>query len=82
MPWGATSLPWHSSASATACAPCYWPGQAVSFTTTQRAPAYSDPLAQRPLIEGPPWRDFLPWDDTRIVDLAKAAGTTKDDVEH
>eukprot|EP00959_Pyramimonas_sp_CCMP1952_P173532 3626254-Pyramimonas_sp.AAC.1 len=42
----------------------------------------TDPLSQRPLIEGPPWRGSLPWNDTRVVDLAKAAGTTKDDMEH
>eukprot|EP00959_Pyramimonas_sp_CCMP1952_P291129 6089912-Pyramimonas_sp.AAC.1 len=40
----------------------------------------TDPLSQRPLIEGLPWRDFLPWSDT--IDLAKAAGITKDDMEH
>eukprot|EP00959_Pyramimonas_sp_CCMP1952_P120506 2519703-Pyramimonas_sp.AAC.1 len=42
----------------------------------------TDPLSQRPLIEGLPWRDFLPWNDTRVVDLARAAGTTKDDMEY
>eukprot|EP00959_Pyramimonas_sp_CCMP1952_P183478 3836299-Pyramimonas_sp.AAC.1 len=56
-----------------------WPNFAFYNNTIRTG--LTDPLTQRPLVEGLPLQDVRPWDDTRAGELATAASTTKDDME-
>eukprot|EP00959_Pyramimonas_sp_CCMP1952_P004457 93330-Pyramimonas_sp.AAC.1 len=56
-----------------------WPNAA--FYNNAMRSGLTDPLTQRPLIEGLPWQELRPWDNDRLEALAKAASTPKDDME-
>eukprot|EP00959_Pyramimonas_sp_CCMP1952_P259781 5431585-Pyramimonas_sp.AAC.1 len=56
-----------------------WPN--FAFYNNAMHSGLTDPLTQRPLVEGLPWQEVPPWDDTRAGELATAAATTKDDME-
>eukprot|EP00959_Pyramimonas_sp_CCMP1952_P136420 2854691-Pyramimonas_sp.AAC.1 len=53
-----------------------WPNVAFYNDT-----GLTDPFAQRPLIEGLPWRKLLPWDNKRLEALAEATATPSEDLE-
>eukprot|EP00959_Pyramimonas_sp_CCMP1952_P450647 9435509-Pyramimonas_sp.AAC.1 len=53
----------------------------VAFCNNLIRTGLTDPFKQRPLVEGLPWRELLPWDGERLEALAKATDTPVEDLE-
>eukprot|EP00959_Pyramimonas_sp_CCMP1952_P401913 8421919-Pyramimonas_sp.AAC.1 len=56
-----------------------WPN--VAFYNNSIRSGLTDPFTQRPLVEGLPWRELLPWDRERLEALAEATAPPTEDLE-
>eukprot|EP00959_Pyramimonas_sp_CCMP1952_P194273 4062487-Pyramimonas_sp.AAC.1 len=56
-----------------------WPN--VAFYNKAIESGLTEPLTQRPIVEGIPWQQVQPWGDRRLQALAASANTTTDDME-